>query len=378
MSEPLHTDYAAAERISDFAIQEQKNHFTKNPLITNIFNTVPTLILVLNRERQIIYCNNIISDYIGDAPIQSILGLRPGELLNCVHAFETDGGCGTTEFCRACGAVNSILNSQLGRADSQDCRIQTKNLEALDLKVYATPFNIDNYKYTIFAITDISDEKRRKSLEQIFYHDILNIAGGLKGLGEQLIDASPEEVIEFRDIIIQYTDNLIDEINAQREFTAAENGDLQVHNIQFDSYNLLKEIVNIFTHHECAIKKSIFIDHDSIDINMFSDKVLVRRVLGNLLKNALEASEKGGTVTIGASIPLPGSIQFWVHNKTYIPHNDRLQIFQRSFSTKGVGRGNGTYSIKLLTEKYLKGNVTFTSTPENGTTFFVSYPLYPI
>lgn len=33
----------------------------------------------------------------------------------------------------------------------------------------------------------------------------------------------------------------------------------------------------------------------------------------------------------------------------------QLQIFNRSFSTKGKGRGTGTYSMKLLTKRYLKG-----------------------
>jgi sensor histidine kinase regulating citrate/malate metabolism len=35
-----------------------------------------------------------------------------------------------------------------------------------------------------------------------------------------------------------------------------------------------------------------------------------------------------------------------------------------------VGRGIGTYSMKLFGEKYLKGKVWFTSSAENGTSFF--------
>ncbi|HAL86389.1 MAG TPA: histidine kinase, partial [Deferribacteraceae bacterium] len=40
----------------------------------------------------------------------------------------------------------------------------------------------------------------------------------------------------------------------------------------------------------------------------------------------------------------------------------------------GKGRGLGTYSIKLLTENYLKGKVRFETRRESGTTFFIKIP----
>jgi len=57
-----------------------------------------------------------------------------------------------------------------------------------------------------------------------------------------------------------------------------------------------------------------------------------------------------------------------------MPKEIQLQLFKRSFSTKGIGRGIGTYSMKLFGEKYLKGRVGFESTEENGTTFFIEIP----
>ncbi|MGO9255131.1 MAG: hypothetical protein ACLQU1_02335 [Bryobacteraceae bacterium] len=58
-----------------------------------------------------------------------------------------------------------------------------------------------------------------------------------------------------------------------------------------------------------------------------------------------------------------------------MPAKVRLQVFQRSFSTKGMGRGLGTYSIKFLTERYLQGQVSFGSVEGEGTTFMACYPL---
>jgi signal transduction histidine kinase len=58
-----------------------------------------------------------------------------------------------------------------------------------------------------------------------------------------------------------------------------------------------------------------------------------------------------------------------------MPEAVRQQVFQRSFSTKeGQGRGIGTWSVKLLTERYLGGAVAFVSEPGRGTVFSVRLP----
>jgi signal transduction histidine kinase len=102
--------------------------------------------------------------------------------------------------------------------------------------------------------------------------------------------------------------------------------------------------------------------------------VLLGRVIGNLLKNALEASAPGDQVTATCAAD-DHSVSFTIHNQTVMSPDVQLQLFQRSFSTKGPGRGLGTYSAKLLTERYLGGTVSFRSDAEHGTTFVVRYPL---
>lgn len=115
----------------------------------------------------------------------------------------------------------------------------------------------------------------------------------------------------------------------------------------------------------------------SANIYFESDRMLLRRVLINLLKNALEASNPGGKVDIGVE-SLSEMLRFWVKNDTIIPENVKTQIFQRSFSTKGQDRGIGTYSIKLLTENYLKGKVSFVSNESERTVFsVVLYKIFP-
>ncbi len=84
------------------------------------------------------------------------------------------------------------------------------------------------------------------------------------------------------------------------------------------------------------------IDGGSVVIPFVSDATLLRRILGNIVKNALEASPTGDIVTLGVNSSEAG-LNFWVHNSAVIPAEYQQRIFQRDFSTKGPGRGLGTY-----------------------------------
>jgi signal transduction histidine kinase len=118
------------------------------------------------------------------------------------------------------------------------------------------------------------------------------------------------------------------------------------------------------------------LDSAAADVIFVSDVKLLGRVLCNMIKNALEASDKDEEVMIGCRVH-DDKIRFSVHNSKPIAPDVQLSIFQRSFSTRGVGRGWGTYSMKLLSENILNGKVYFESNPEDGTTFYAEYPLNP-
>jgi signal transduction histidine kinase len=103
------------------------------------------------------------------------------------------------------------------------------------------------------------------------------------------------------------------------------------------------------------------------------DPVIIERIIVNLLKNALEASGTGSIVKIDCGIRNDG-LFISVQNNRAMSNEVKYQIFQKSFSTKGNGRGLGTFSIKLLTERYLGGRVSFESNENIGTVFTVVLP----
>jgi sensor histidine kinase regulating citrate/malate metabolism len=174
------------------------------------------------------------------------------------------------------------------------------------------------------------------------------------------------------------TKNLIDEIKSQQLLTAAENNFLETTLSTFTTIEILKEVVKIYEKHDLAAGKTLKIDPSSKDIEITSDRILLRRILGNMVKNALEAvpANKNYSIILGCKTNGKNrkDIIFWVQNPGFIPRDVQLQIFNRSFSTKGHGRGLGTYSMKLLSS-FLNGTVTFETSKEKGTTFMGTYPI---
>ena len=369
------TKFAPAERAAPKDIDRQTQLIASQKLLGVLPDVVPCILIVVNEHRQIVFANERLLNLLPPEQRQAgILGRRPGEVLGCIHAFENDEGCGTTDSCSLCGAVNAMLASLHGGASVEECRIMRTDGEALDLRVWTTPLALDGEQFTIFAALDISHEKRRQALEHTFLHDIGNVASGLKWYTELLDKGNPEKSREFHEAIGQLSRELLDEIDGQRTLVRAESGELVLRPERLGTRQLLLEAVELYRHHPVSHERHLRIDRDTEDLAVTSDRTLLSRVLCNLIKNALEACHAGQTVTVGCTQP-GDTIEFWVHNPGVMPRAVQLQVFQRSFSTKGMGRGLGTYSIKLLTERYLHGRVSFSSTSEQGTTFKVHYPL---
>lgn len=382
------TACASAERVPMADIRRQYEKIAAFPFVRDFFDAVPTASVVLNAQRQIVFANRAFLEFVDPGGVgeksgdvyAAILGDRPGEAVGCIRAGLTEGGCGTTQFCQTCGAVASILNSQRTRTqDIQECRMKVgadgADESAFVLRVWSRPICVGEEWFTVFSMVDISSEKRRKVLERIFFHDVLNTAGGIKGLADVLIqpDLEGSEVHEMVGMLAESAEQLIDEISAQRTLSLAESGDLVAEPQAVQSADLLIKICHQFHSAEVAKEKSLVVNPSTESFSFVSDPVLLKRVLFNLVKNALEAVDPGETVTLGAGSD-GDFVWFSVHNASVMPPEVQLQLFSRAFSTKGRGRGLGTYSIKLITERYLHGQVTFVSNAEEGTRFSVRYP----
>lgn len=372
----LTTEFAPAERASAETIERQAATLAQQPLIAELLNSVLNHILILNQQRQIVFASKNLHELAPNTELKELLGKRPGEALGCMRSVSSVGGCGTTPFCSECGAAKSVLASLAGRKDCQEChmvRISGPEEDAIDLLVACSPLKVSDELYSLATIADISHEKRRRVLERIFFHDVINSAGGLEGRLLMMDDQVPDAIRGQIDSLRASVRHVIEEILAQRDLVAAENNDLSVDPRPLNSQEVLQEVLQLYTSHPVASDHGLSLAATSVSQVIVTDSRLLKRILGNMIKNALEASQPGQSVTAGCEEE-EGGVRFWIHNPAFMPRNVQLQVFNRSFSTKGLGRGLGTYSVRLLTKKYLRGKVGFTTSEKDGTTFFVVLP----
>lgn len=365
-------------RATQEEIDRQRTLLTADRHLCELLDAMPDNVMLLNERRQILYANRALEQFCAAHHTFGLIGMRPGEAISCQTALCATQGCGTGDACNLCGSFEAALAALRGHQNSFECQIlrsTRRGPEALDLRIWATPLKWKPGQVIMLVASDISHGKRRQVLERLFFHDILNTAGTINQIAEMLMHGILDFDRAKKDLWLA-SQMLVREIKGQNELFAAENDELQVEFGLILVRELLESVASLYRNNEVGLGRRIVVEEQTPGLLLLSDGSLLTRVVGNLLKNALEASNTGETVTLGCRRE-ETDIVIWCHNEGVLTREVQMQIFRRSFSTKGSGRGVGTYSIKLLSEQYLQGHVELLSTPASGTVFTLTFPIAP-
>jgi len=345
-------------------------------LLDQLTTAFPCVLLILNTAHQVVYKNQQASDLLDVNALGEILGKGLGEVFNCIHASQSPEGCGTIKYCRACGVMKAMSQSQAhGATVVHECKITTVSGGSYEFRVWATPYRCGEKDFTIFTLLDISNEKRRNVLERNFFHDVNNLLNVVVGYCHLVEDETNLKSIgEYVKIIQRAGAELVEEVASHQSFLLAESGDLSVTISSFDSRSVFEDIMNMLSSKDRHKGWKILVDERSDHCEITTDQVLLRRVLGLMIRNSFEATAGVKEIHLACQRS-EDSLVFRVHTAGYMPQSAILQMSQRSFSAKRSGGDFRTYSMKLFGEKYLKGKIGVSTTPEEGTTFFFSLPL---
>ncbi|MDM8525549.1 HAMP domain-containing sensor histidine kinase [Desulfococcaceae bacterium HSG8] len=373
----MDTYFAPPERTEKKELVAEIKMVDKSPVISGFLHSIGGLLAILDKHRQIIALNDSFLKMIGINDPYAALGLRTGEALKCIHSGKNPGGCGTSKFCSTCGAAIAIVSSlKNNKPFERTCALTARRGERtvdIALSVRSQPIEIEGNIFLLLFLQDITAEQQRAALERTFFHDINNMLGGLLGASEMLcLENNHSNLVK---IINKSSLRLKNELDIQKCLSQSETG--AYHPLWQEIYDsqVVEELKTCFTSHSAAKNKTIEFPSNTPHIAVKTDMSLLLRILGNMLTNALEATEENGTVKLWVE-HINSFLTFCIWNSMPISKDIAQRIFQRNFSTKkGAGRGIGTYSMKLFGEQILAGKVGFTTSKKEGTVFTLSLPI---
>jgi len=124
-----------------------------------------------------------------------------------------------------------------------------------------------------------------------------------------------------------------------------------------------------------AIPKSIRVSR-RVEVGadrVVSDPDLLKRVLANLVNNAVQAMPDGGRLSVRARREKEDLVITVEDTGVGIPEDVKSRLFTPLFTTKSKGQGFGLAVVKRMTEA-LGGTVSFESEVGNGTKFTLRIP----
>lgn len=372
----METYYASPERSTPEDLSAEIETVRNSSVVSGILNSVSGLLAILNEHRQILALNDTFLKKLGIVSPEKSLGLRPGEALCCVHAEDTPAGCGTTKYCSTCGAAIAIVSALTEDLPAERmCALAARRdgkLVDMSLLVRSQPISINAQKFILLLVQDVTMEQRRAALARTFFHDINNLLGVVMMLGEHLAVKFPSEETS---ILAETSLRLHGEVAIQRYLSETETCEYRPMWQTCEAGSLIDHLKRFFVNHPVSKNRNIDFEPCPDGLIITTDASAFSRVMSNMIINALEATDEGGTVKVWVE-PTGEHIDLCVWNKSVIPENISQRMFQRNFSTKKQqGRGIGTYSMKLLGEDVLGGEVSFVSSAEKGTVFRFSHPI---
>jgi two-component system sensor kinase FixL len=137
----------------------------------------------------------------------------------------------------------------------------------------------------------------------------------------------------------------------------------------------LQELIsNVFATVTIPPNVSVQINNQSSSFQIRADPQLLKRVLINLITNAIQAMPDGGELFINTQVTSSGFVSISVKDTGVgISEKIRNQLFTPLFTTKPRGQGFGLAVCKRVIEAH-GGTISFESTEGKGTNFVIAFP----
>ncbi len=181
-------------------------------------------------------------------------------------------------------------------------------------------------------------------------------------------------VEELKDKIQATTRNLIVQIQSLNNIASDFSNFSKPIKEEFEAVDMNKlvhSVVDLYNHDDQIKIDTSFTPADAL---VYGAKDELRRVIINLVKNAHEAMNGGGSIKLRTYRRQQSLFVEVEDDGQGIDEEDKPRIFVPNFSTKSSGTGLGLAICKKVVESH-KGSISFASIEGKGTTFIIKLPL---
>ena len=239
---------------------------------------------------------------------------------------------------------------------------------------------VESYNQMIDDLTDSADKLAKSEREQAWREMAKQVAHEIKNpltpmkltvqSFERTFDPNEEgikeKVKDYAEMLTQQIDVMSSIATSFSDF--AKMPQKNIENIEV--VNVVSSAVDIFYESEIVFKtnvEEVFLDFD---------KNQLTRVVNNLVKNAIQATEhvEDPCVTVELRVSNKHFYLYVKDNGKGISKEDEERIFEPKFTTKSSGMGLGLPMVKNIVEAY-EGTIEFQTVLGLGTTFEIKIPI---
>jgi PAS domain S-box-containing protein len=270
---------------------------------------------------------------------------------------------------------------------SYETTLQTEFGHSIPVHVYVREVRIDGISYLQWILHDITERKRletlRNDLISMIYHDLrsplANVVSSLDVL-ETLLPLDDDPALKsLLNIAVRSTERIQRLTNSLLDMRRLEAGQPLSNPQAVEVPVLIEEAID-------AVETTAHTKHQVIQTQLpallpevWADADMIRRVLINLLENAIKYTPQGSQITVGAELQHT-KVMIWVKDSGMgIPLSEQERIFDkftRLHNNEVVrGFGLGLAYCRLAVEAH-SGKIWVDSQPGEGACFCFTLPVY--
>jgi PAS domain-containing protein len=125
-----------------------------------LFDAMPMPVFVVDEDVRILECNAAAARLFGPDK-QTVIKRRGGEVLHCVHAVKTLGGCGRSPACPDCPVRKAVQAASRGQhVTRQKARMELvagSRTTKVDLRISCSPFTYERCTFILLVLEGLND-----------------------------------------------------------------------------------------------------------------------------------------------------------------------------------------------------------------------------